>query len=186
MAENWKDLKMYDNKYQISDKGNIYSVYSKKILKQKTDKDGYKQVCLILGSGKKKYERVHRLVALMFCDKPENHNIVNHKNMIKDDNRYENLEWSTISKNTKHAYDNNESIRERTRIASLLGAEKTRIKINVYKNEEYVGFFEGKEKCALELGISEKTIYNGIKNNYKNRDGYTFVKVGDACADKIK
>ena len=186
MAENWKVLKGYDNKYQVSDIGNVYSVFSKKILKQKTDKDGYMQLCLIAPNKKRKHERVHRLVALMFCDKPEGHNVVNHKNMIKNDNRSCNLEWSTISKNTKHAYENNASIREKTKMASLKGAEKSSITIKVYKDDELVGVFKGKEKCAIELGISPKTIYNGLNNKFNNRLGYRFVKVGDANADKIE
>ena len=184
MAEVWMDLKGYNGKYQVSNKGRIWSGYRNKILKQKSDKDGYKNLALTTPRGKVKYERVHRLVALMFCHKPEGYNVVHHKNSIKYDNRAENLEWSTVSLNTKHGYHNNPKIKESTTRASLIGADKTRITIDVYKNGEYMGRFEGKEKCALELGLCPKTIYNGLNKKYGSRKGYKFVKVGDADADR--
>ena len=181
--EIWKDLKGYEGRYQVSNNGNVYGIYRGRILKPKIDKDGYKEYCLINDYGKRKCERGHRLVALMFCDKPKGHNVVNHKNMVKGDNRAENLEWSTISKNTKHAYDNCKHIRDMQLKASKAGADKIRMTIDVYKNNEYIGRFEGKETCAIELGISPKSIYNNINGITNSRLGYKFVEVGDANAN---
>ena len=174
MTEIWMDLKGYNGKYQVSDKGRVWSCYRNRILKPKIDKDGYEEYCLTLPQGKRKYERGHRLVALMFCEKPDGYNVVNHKNMIKDDNRAENLEWSTVALNTKHAYHKSEAIRKRTTEASRLGADKTRMTLKVTRHGELVGFFEGQEQCAKELGISKKTIYNAVNSNMENRKGYAF------------
>lgn len=49
-------------------------------------------------------KRVHKLVAEAFIPNPNNYNIVGHRNNIKDDNRIENLYWTTISENTQKAY----------------------------------------------------------------------------------
>ena len=174
MTEIWMDLKGYNGKYQVSDKGRVWSCYRNRILKPKIDKDGYEEYCLTLPQGKRKYERGHRLIALMFCEKPDGYNVVNHKNMIKDDNRAENLEWSTVALNTKHAYHKSETIRKRTTEASRLGADKTRMTLKVTRHGELVGFFEGQEQCAKELGISKKTIYNAVNSNMENRKGYVF------------
>lgn len=177
MAEIWMDLKGYNGKYQVSNKGRVWSTYSNKILKPKIDKDGYEEYCLTLPHGKRKYERGHRLVALMFCHKPKGYTVVNHKNMIKDDNRAENLEWSTVALNTKHAYENSKEIRENTLRASRLGAEKRRLTLKVTRHGELVGYFSGQKECADTLGIDRKTIYNAMNNGTKNRKGYEFEEV---------
>ena len=177
MAEIWMDLKGYNGKYQVSNKGRVWSLYSNKMLKPKYDKDGYEEYCLTLPHGKRKYERGHRLVALMFCHKPEGYNVVNHLNMIKDDNRAENLRWSTVSINTKHGYDNSKAIRESTLRASKLGAEARRMMLKVTQGGTLIGYFDGQQVCADALGINRKTIYNTMNTGIKNRQGYEFEEV---------
>lgn len=45
---------------------------------------------------------VHRLVAVLFIDNPDNKPVVNHKNLNKSDNSIDNLEWVTHSENNIH------------------------------------------------------------------------------------
>lgn len=66
--------------------------------------------------------------------------------------------------------------------AGKLGAEKHSIHIAAYKNNVFIGKFDSITECARYLGISVKTIYNRLNNNFSSRTGYEFEKEGDACA----
>lgn len=103
--ETWKEIPHYFGNYYISDQGRVWSKCSQRILKPRYDKDGYIKVALYC-CGKPKYEFVHRLVALAFCDKPEGMTLVNHKNEIRDDNRAENLEWCDYKYNNNYGTRN--------------------------------------------------------------------------------
>lgn len=106
--EIFKDIAGYEGKYQVSNFGNIKSLNyhrenKEKIMTPKKSKSGY----LIIGlrrAGIKKFYLISRLVAKSFLENNDNKQTVNHINGIKTDNNIENLEWATISENTKHAF----------------------------------------------------------------------------------
>lgn len=86
--------------YQINRLAQVRSVKTGKLLKPYDDGSGYLRVKL---DGKNC--RLHILVALVFIPNPENKPVVNHKHGKKHDCRASQLEWATISENTKHAWD---------------------------------------------------------------------------------
>ena len=101
--ENWKDVPGYEGLYQISNLGNVKSLYSNKILKPSIDKYGYTR----FSATKDKIQKtliIHRLVAKLFIPNPNNLPQVNHKDGNKKNNCKNNLEWCTDSDNKKHAY----------------------------------------------------------------------------------
>jgi len=91
--EVWKQVPIAPN-YEASTLGRIRNIKSNQILKPQKNMWGYLRMALqIEGKGTTVY--VHRAVALAFIPNPENKPSVDHENRIRDDNRVENLRWST-------------------------------------------------------------------------------------------
>lgn len=103
--EEWKDVPNYEGLYQISDLGNVKSIYSNKILKPSVDKFGYVRFSATKNKIQKTL-RLHRLVAKVFIPNPNNLPQVNHLDGNKLNCAKSNLEWSTDSDNKFHAYAN--------------------------------------------------------------------------------
>jgi len=117
--EVWKDIKGYIGEYKVSNKGRVLSVKRRvpksdgttqlvreKILKLRVNSSGYYQASFGLGErGKRKNEFVHRLVAIAFLDNEEKLPVVNHIDGDIKNNNVGNLEWTTYSGNTTHAYE---------------------------------------------------------------------------------
>ena len=97
--EVWKDI---DDLYSASSSGFIKNKKTGRILVGIPDKDGYLRVHLHTDRNNL---RVNRIIAEVFVPNPENKPHVNHKNGIKTDNRAENLEWTTVLENNRHALD---------------------------------------------------------------------------------
>lgn len=165
IMEIYKDIKNYKGLYQISNLGNIKSLNNskfkkEKILKKSLEKNGYETICLCKENKKKSYT-VHRLVAISFISNTENKPQVNHINGIKTDNRVENLEWCTVSENTKHAYDNGfiDLYKSGKHIASkLTNIEVSQIRV--------IGRNLKQREIAEIFGVSRVIISNVLNNVY--------------------
>lgn len=109
LNEETKMIKGYNNKYCITNTGKVYNVITGKEMKSRCIQ-GYLAVGLedtrIGGKRRQVINKIHRLVATHFIPNPTNKPVVNHKDGNKLNNNYTNLEWATISENTRHAYAN--------------------------------------------------------------------------------
>ena len=86
----WKFIPNTFNKYKISNFGEVYSLKTNKLLKPFKNKYGY----LLIDINGNKF-LVHRLVAQLFINNPNNLPQVNHKDENKLNNFVDNLEWCT-------------------------------------------------------------------------------------------
>lgn len=104
MIERWMAIKGYEGLYEISNLGNVRSLWfgKRKILKQKKGKNGYYSVTLCKNGIKKKEFLVHRLVVISFLGPIPEGYVVNHLNENKLDNRLSNLEICTQKENTNY------------------------------------------------------------------------------------
>jgi len=107
--ENWRDIKGYENIYQVSDRGNVRrlkGIMAKNThnLKPRNGGDGYNKVVLCVNGVEKSYS-IHRLVAITFLKNLENKPQVNHLDGVKANNNVTNLEWCTQSENIIHSLD---------------------------------------------------------------------------------
>lgn len=109
--EIWKDIPGYSGLYQVSNDGCVKSLLRRvngpkkngrkvkeMILKPCVIKDGYLAVVLHK-CGKRKTQKIHRLVALAFIPNPDNKPEIDHINTNRTDNRVENLRWVTRKEN---------------------------------------------------------------------------------------
>lgn len=84
------------NIYYISEYEDIYSKSTNKILKQKSDKDGYLEISLRTTKNKGRSYRIHRLVAINYIGNPPSNMkdpTINHIDNNVKNNHYSNLEW---------------------------------------------------------------------------------------------
>ena len=111
----YKYIKGYNNKYYITKDGKVYisNYRNTGVAKEMKPRiiSGYYSLGLenpnsTVENRKQKIHKIHRLLAEHFIPNPENKPCVNHIDGNKLNNSLDNLEWATISENTKHAYAN--------------------------------------------------------------------------------
>ena len=101
-GEVWKDIPGWEGRYQVSNKGRVKSLISgNRIRKQHKNPEGYMRITLVRG-GLFPAFAVHRLVAIAFIPNPECKPVIDHINGEREDNRVENLRWTTVLENANN------------------------------------------------------------------------------------
>lgn len=181
MEEIWKVVEGYNGVYSVSSFGRIRTktrkcvrsdgtvmTYNGKILKQSDAagrKKGYKLIHFYREDGRDTWQ-VHRVVATAFIPNPENKPCVNHINGIKDDNRVENLEWSTYAENNAHALET--GLKDQT--PSSYNSKLTKLDYEARKDiiENYkfkvkgFTFVDFAKKYGVDEQTARKAYYRGL------------------------
>ena len=189
--EEWRDIKGYEGRYQISSQGRIKSLdiytidtigrrqlHRGKFLKSHYDKDGYEKITLYDG----KFYSIHRLVAETFIPNPNNYPIINHKDENKHNNMVwvnedgsidydkSNLEWCTYKYNANYGT----AIDRRKANMDYAEAAKKRHKriIQNTLNDVYIKEWNSIKEASYYLNLDKGSICKCLKGKVKTCGGY--------------
>lgn len=159
--EIWKPLP--GTGYEVSNMGRIKNSKRNSILKPELRSNGYCKVCVAYGGAAT--NNVHRLVASVFLENPENKKTVNHKNGIKTDNRVENLEWATYEENNQHAV---ETKLMKPSVKAVRQIDFNGNIVREYSSIVEVEKYDFKSRAISRVCKGERKSYGGFKWEYIN------------------
>lgn len=163
--EEWKDIRSYEGKYQVSSFGRVKALPNmhgrhlgkEKILSQSKDTIGY-LMSWLYKDGKRRTFKTHRLVALAFFG--ESQLKVDHLDEIKTNNRKTNLEYVTQRENSHRYYS-----RRRDLPVGVRRQGKRFYAVIVVKQKAHrLGMFDTPEEAHAA--------YNTALNDLENIDQY--------------
>ena len=165
-VEEWVPAYEFEFEYEVSNLGRVRNAWNGKILKQTTNRKGYKCVTLYIG-GQKFSKRVHRLVAESFNAVIPEGMDVNHIDGDKSNNELSNLEFCTRKENVRHAIDNG--------LAKPNDFGKKRVKVRCIETGVlYKSINECSRDTRVDVAEIRRYLSGKVKTNCK---GYTFEKV---------
>lgn len=145
-----KAVKDYEGRYSVTFDGKVYSHLSNRFMSTYLDRDGYERVGLMHEEGTQSILGVHRIVAMAYVD--GDHTLtVNHKDGVKTNNHFKNLEWMSVADNVRHSVDN--FLRGNQRVYD----EALAIKVLSYTMDGW-----SKKEIAQALGIPVNSCHNII------------------------
>lgn len=154
MDEIWKDIKGYEELYQVSSIGRVRSKtriitfinkygfkseYKKpgQILKPNTVSSPHYYAIDLHNNKNVERKYIHRLVAEAFIPNPNNKQVVNHIDYNTHNNNVNNLEWVTTAENVQHSIEH---------------FKKPKNVINSSTGYKYIGTRNGKYRVHIYIG----------------------------------
>lgn len=165
-VEKWAPIPEFEGYFEASNMGRIKNAWTGKVLKQGTNKKGYKTVCMYV-LGEKYTREVHRLVADAFIEGDHKGMDVHHKDADKTNNRLSNLEYCTRKENIRHAIEDG--------VMKPNGFGNKSIKVKCNENGK---IYNSINECSRDIGVHTTDIGRYLTGKVKTTcKGYTFQKV---------
>jgi len=144
--ENFQDIIDFPN-YMINENGEIYSKFTKRLLKPGLITSGYTGV-MLRRNKKNIHKTIHRLLGLQYLPNPNNKPCIDHINRNRIDNSLTNLRWVSYSENSKNKSSKKNST------SRFVGVRKVKNKIikpyraeTTYQGKKYhIGYYELEEE----------------------------------------
>lgn len=167
--------------YYVSADGDVYSTFSKKLLKHYIDLDGYHRVDIYINH-KQKHIKIHKLVYLVWIGPIPKGFQINHYDDNKDHNHYTNLYLGTQKQNI---YDCRRNLHRVGNVQSIEIKDKLLDKIITFPSiSEFIKYsghpvangslskclnskwFHERFELISKKGVETIENYNQIKNDY--------------------
>jgi hypothetical protein len=174
MKEQWRDIKNFEEYYQISNLGRIKSkdryvrvggggkrLVKSKIIKPVRCMNGYYEASLSC-NGKRTVRLLHRVVAEAFIDNPQGLPEVNHKDEDVSNNRVDNLEWCTSKYNANYG-NRNMKMREKAKVVAVC---------QYAKDGKFIAKWNSIADACKETGADTSAIIRVCKGKQKTSMGY--------------
>nr|DAW62262.1 MAG TPA: homing endonuclease [Caudoviricetes sp.] len=170
-CEEWRNIKGFENKYMVSNFGNVKSLnYMHKnkshLLKQTVGNKGYLYVTLNK-NGKHWTYFVHRLVAQAFIPNPNNLPTVNHMDECRTNNCVKNLEWLSYKDN--NLYGNHY---KRVSETQLNDPKKSKRVLQYDLNGRFIKKWESASEVQRKLSVNSSNIIQNCRGNVKTAGGF--------------
>lgn len=150
--ERWIGSSEFPN-YLVSSKGRIYSKGRGVMMRPQNNPSGYLTVKLS-DRGRHQTKRIHQLVAAAFLgDRPIGF-VINYLDCNKTNNSFDNLEYTTIVGNTRHAFKNKLWVRK--------SAGNKNRKLSAAAIAEIIeckGWNPSLKSLAIKHGVSTRTVW---------------------------
>ena len=145
-----KDIPGYEGIYKINEFGMVYSVLKKKYLKQYDTGYGYYAVGLHKNKKCTNYF-IHRLIALVYIENPQNMLLVDHKDGDITNNCINNLRWCSYSQNVQNSkkMSSSRNITSKHKgVSAHKRNNKWRARISINGKQKYLGIFDTQIEAA--------------------------------------
>ena len=134
--------------YMVSNFGNVLNTKTGRVFRGRVNgQTGYPEINIIQ-NGKRKYYLVHRLVAEIFCNMPDDGRQyeVNHIDGNRQNCHADNLEWITHAENLHHSYvigNRDYDVAPKAVIATCMDTGEQMRFPSIYKAARFLGISQG-------------------------------------------
>ena len=178
LKEEWRGIEFFNKKYEVSNCGNVRSLWFGKIkpIKLQNNRHGY--LCFTARNGKDKPKtiRVHVAVAEAFLGERPKGLVINHKDGNKHNNNVQNLEYVTYSENNLHALRTGlRKTADMNKLVVKRGEDNYRAKVTEEQVKQFLKYhYEtgyGYRRVAKHFGVSHSIVKDILSGkNWKHVD----------------